>query len=163
MRHSKETAEKGWPSLQQLADRAAPAPPGLPLPQGEHMVDYPTRFGRALEGGAATLYRFSRAVYPAFAAGGLLGDSSIVAPNHFRHFHFARMDHAKVWNRIGKLVYDHNIEFAKILEACPTAGPAVNLICYLEIALAQWCRDRGPGKVHLFHLNREWKAHLKRS
>ena len=159
-KHSKDAAETRWLSVQELVDNAPP-PPGLPLPPDEHMLDYPTRFGQSLQGSAAALYRFSRAVYPAFAAGRLLSDFSVVAPNHFQDFHFARMEHAKLWNRIGKLVYDNEIEFAKILEVCPTAGPMVNSISYLEIALTQWCRGRGPGKIHLFHLNRVWKTHLR--
>jgi hypothetical protein len=161
-RYSKDSQKKDWQPLQELAN-IAPPPPGLPLPQDEHLVDYPARFGKALEGVAATMYRFARAVYPAFAAGRLLSDFSIVPPNHFRAFHIARMDHAKVWNRVGKLVYDQHIDLSKVLEVCPGFDPMVNLICYLEIALVQWCRDRGPGKRYLFHLNREWKAHLKKS
>ena len=162
LRHTRESEDMRWQSLDDLVD-SAPPPPGLPLPSGERILDYPARHRRRLQGPAAALYRFSIAVYPAFAIGRQLGDFSIISPKQFEDFHFARMDHAKVWNRIGKLVHDHAIEFRQVIDVCPTAGPLVNVVCYLEIALAQWCRDRSTGKVYLFHLNRQWKSTLQTS
>jgi hypothetical protein len=152
--------DKRWPALHELVD-ITPPPPGLPLPTDEHIVDYPTQHGRSLRDSAAHLFRFCCAVYPAFAPGRALSDFSIVPPEKFDPFHFARMDHAKVWNRIGKLVHDGVIEFSLVLERVPTAGPLINLISYLELALIQWCRDRGPGKVYLFALNKTWKESIK--
>jgi len=159
-RYARDNSEKRWQSLQELVENAPP-PPGLPLTPSEHLLDYPTQYGRSLKGAAATLHRFSKAVYPAFAPGRLLSDFSIVAANQFDAFHQARMDHAKVWNRIGKLVYDNVIEFGQVLTTVPTGSPLVNLISYLEIALTQWTRNRGPGKQYLFHLNSNWKTSLQ--
>lgn len=152
--------DKRWPSLHELVDKTQ-SPPGLPLPADEHIVDYPTQYGHSLKDTAAHLFRFCCAVYPAFAPGRALSDFSIVPYKNFDPFHFARMDHAKVWNRIGKLVHDGVIEFDLVLERVPTASPLINLISYLELALIQWCRDRGPGKKYLFALNKKWKENLK--
>jgi hypothetical protein len=155
-----EIGDKRWPSLHELVDKTPP-PAGLPLPPNEHILDYPTQHGRSLKDSAAHLFRFCCAVYPAFAPGRALSDFSIIPPEKFDPVHFARMDHAKDWNRIGKLVYDGIIEFDLVLERVPTAGPLINLISYLELALIQWCRDRGPGKVYLFALNKKWKESIK--
>jgi transcriptional regulator with XRE-family HTH domain len=155
-----DTSERRWGSLTDLLDHAPP-PPGLPLPPGEHLLDYPRRHGRSLSDAAATLYRFSSAVYPPFVRGRELRDLSIVPEKAFASFHFARMDHATLFHRIGKLVFDNVMEFQQLLTGCLTAWPMINLIAYLEIALVQWCRDSGPGKVHLFHLNKAWHAHRR--
>lgn len=159
-RHIKDKKDSRWQSLQELAEKTPP-PPGLPLIEGQHLRDYPAYFKSYLKDSVALLYGFCVAVYPPFVQHRSLSELSIIGKKMFPAFHYARMDHAKLWNRIGELV-DHNaIELQQVMKESPDSIEMINLLCYLEIALIQWCGDRGPGKEHLFRLNKAWHESLE--
>jgi len=154
-RHFRE--QQGYPdTFEALVDLAKP-PQGLPLNQGEHLRDYPGKYGRLLIGHDLQLHRVCKAVYPPKDPSRTLKDCSVIAQTSFDAFHSARGLFAKFWNRVGEDVYVRRIIGLDIVvQEFEPHRRLVNLLTYLEISLIQWTQDAGVGKQWLFRLNSDW-------
>lgn len=128
--------------------RSAGSPPGL---GNLDLVSWPAAHASRLGPDKRTIWSFAQAIYP--ARGNLSGrvtDHSLIATysaGRVEDFHKARASHAKFWNKWAQLLPKRYISRSYV-----SAHDQWIVLSWLEVALAQWTRDPGPGKVWLFRL-----------
>ncbi|MGE0646266.1 MAG: toll/interleukin-1 receptor domain-containing protein [Nitrospira sp.] len=154
------SAKAGYPStLAALVDLVGP-PRGVPLAQGEKLLDYPTKHRRLMTGSDPLLYDFCTLIYPPSQPGKDLVACTGLGKDAFERFHTeSRGRLAKFWNRWGQTAYEgHILGVDTIFRSFDAHVRLLKILSYLEIALVQWTQDTTLGKEWLFRLTRDWPS-----
>jgi TIR domain len=156
---SKFMEKEGYPDTIEALVDLSDVPSGLPLSAGEHLREYPAKYGRLLVGKDSLLYKFSSSVYPSKQPTLKLEDCTALPPAAFQIFHKSRGDLAKFWNRWGEAVYLGGlVGLDTIIKGFDAHFRLLKLLSYLEVCLTQWTQDPGVGKQWLFRLTRDWQG-----
>jgi hypothetical protein len=143
-------------TIEALVDLASP-PKGLPLPQGEHLRSFGTKYGRLLSGHDAMLYAVCNAIYAPKDPSSSLKALSAMRADNFDAFHEARGRLSKFWNRWGDSVYVHRtVGLDTITREFDGHYRIVKFLPYLEISLVRSTEDDGVGKQWLFRVAKDW-------
>lgn len=127
--------------------RSAGAPPGLGKVD---LISWPQDYGTRLGPDQRTIWSFAQAVYPPRDnRAGKVTDYSLVASagGDPKEFHESRAKLAKFWDKWSQV-----LSTASVARTYTAAYDQRIMLSWLELALAQWTRDPGKGKVGLFRL-----------
>ncbi len=152
----------GVPLTWEQATQQARWPRHTPLPPGEPLREWRSRYGTALDREDEFLLRFCEAIYPPAEAWNLQSPRarSILTPEEFDVFHRARAGLADYFHQCGRARWP---EFEQFLEREVRANHyyRIKIVAYLEIALARARADfpeAAREHVGLFQLGRKWRV-----
>jgi hypothetical protein len=125
---------------------AAGLPPDIYPRDGRPLLHWPDENSGKLNSEQRVIWDFACAVYPSRNnRPGRVLDYSLITNDFREHFHGARGGLAHFWR-----AYGLRIPSSYIREDYASAHRLLVALTWLEVALIQWTRKRGAGKIGLF-------------
>ena len=130
---------------------AAGLPSDLVPRDGRDLFLWPTEHAHELGPDQRLLWGFSSQIYPPREnRQGRVTDFSLIARDQSETFHNARGDLARFWH-----TWVPSMKMNYLRERHASAKDQVILLTWLELALIQWTKDAGEGKMPLFRFAKE--------
>jgi hypothetical protein len=156
-KHRPHTQER----LIELIDSAS-LPPGVPLKEGQLIIEWPSLHAPSLPADKRYLWEFVTAIYPQ-APPQERAQKSLVPADEYKDFDQARRSHSYFWDFWAEeAISKRLLPLKSIFDAFEAQYRLSILLSWLDIALAQVTQDRDQGRKWLYAMGQAWTKHTRK-